>query len=79
MTDVNAIGKGIVADLESDNDEKRDADVRAVSNFLNAQGVPLTDESGKVNPTYVRGVYKTKAVQREFFNQFYADEETEQE
>lgn len=73
MADVKQIGKSIVAGLESDNDEKKTADIKAIANFLAEQEVPMTDEKGNPNPTYVRGVYMVKVVQREFFNGLYAD------
>jgi hypothetical protein len=65
------IGKKIVEGLTSDNDEKKVADIKAVGNFLKIEGVPMTTPDGQPNITYMRGVYMVKAIQREYFNQLF--------
>ena len=68
------IGKAIIADLTSDNDEKKAEDINAVANFLEAEGVAMTD-GDKPNLTYMKGIYLVKAVQRKFFNATFAKPE----
>jgi len=65
------IGKAIIADLTSDNDEKKAEDINAVANFLEAEGVAMTD-GDKPNIVYMKGIYLVKAVQRKFFNATFA-------
>lgn len=67
--------KGIVEGLSSDSDEKRAQDLKAACNFLNKAGVALSQENGLINPVYARGVNRVKAIQREYFNQIFSDEE----
>ena len=58
----------VVAMLQSDSDEKKAEDLKAIGNFLQQAKIPMTDKKGNPNPVYMRGVYLTKAVQRTYFN-----------